>query len=175
MLWCLDLFFLLILCVLIFVHVHFLPHCNKQALVQFLCPTQRKIFECRILVTRSWVAILFSSPWVDLLEGNGKSGGEKGKGWERDEGKSSQLCWILIHDFASIHGWCSRTFPWTPLFFSNFMKWWLSVHTHWKEKITSITYYNSGHQFSFNKHLKFDFTISFIPITSSSPQCKNEF
>lgn len=24
-------------------HVNYLPHCNRQALVQFSCPTQRKI------------------------------------------------------------------------------------------------------------------------------------
>lgn len=46
-------------------------------------------FECRILATRSCVAILFFSPWVDLLEEHGERGG-KSKGRD-DRGKKGRV------------------------------------------------------------------------------------
>jgi hypothetical protein len=71
-------------------------------------------FECRISATKSCDAVLFFSlsRWVDILEKMGKGREKKGQGGEgRTEEFLARLCRILIHDFASIHGGCSRTFP----------------------------------------------------------------
>lgn len=71
----------------------------------------KKDFECRIIATRSCVAILFFSPWVDLLEGNGRGAGwREGMRERRREGFSamlnldSRLClhsWLVFQSFSS--------------------------------------------------------------------------
>lgn len=65
-------------------------------------------FECRISATKSCDAVLyFSLVGMDLLEKTGKGEGGERKGWRLKNRRGSQLCRVLIHDFASIHGGCS--------------------------------------------------------------------
>lgn len=103
-------------------HVNYLPHCNRQALVQFSCPTQRKILSAESqLLSPVMPFYYFSLVGVNLLEKTGKGKGREGRGWRGKNKMSFRLCRVLIHNFASIHGGCSRTFPRTSLLFSNFM------------------------------------------------------
>lgn len=104
--------------------VNFLPHCNRQALVQISCPTQRKIFSAVSQLLSPVMLFYFSLSLIGWIywRKRGKGGAEKGEGGEgRTEEFSARLCRILIHDFASIHGGCSGTFPRASLLFSNFM------------------------------------------------------
>lgn len=65
-------------------HVNYLPHCNRQALVQFSCPTQRKILsaESQLLSPVMPFFLFFSLVGVDLLEKIGEGKGGEGEGGE---------------------------------------------------------------------------------------------
>lgn len=72
-------------------HVNFLPHCNRQALVQISCPTQRKIFSAVSQLLSPVMLFYFSLSLIGWIywRKRGKGGKEKG-GEEREEQKSSQ-------------------------------------------------------------------------------------
>lgn len=76
-------------------HVNFLPHCNRQALVQISCPTQRKILSAESqLLSPVMLFYFFSlSRWADLLEKMGKGREKKGEGGEGGR-KSSWLGYV---------------------------------------------------------------------------------
>lgn len=72
-------------------HVNFLPHCNRQALVQISCPTQRKIFSAvSQLLSPVMLFYFFSLSLGGFTGENGEREGRRREKEEREEQKSSQ-------------------------------------------------------------------------------------
>lgn len=71
-------------------HVNFLPHCNRQALVQISCPTQRKIFSAVSQLLSPVMLFYFSLSLIGWIywRKRGKGGGRREKE-EREEQKNS--------------------------------------------------------------------------------------
>lgn len=152
---------------LIFVHMHFLSHCNRKALVQFSCPTQGRFWVQNL---HHWVLcchFIFLSLGGFIVRKWVKGRGEKGRDEKRRREEFSAM--LNLDSRLCLHSWLVfQNFSLNALVFLQFHVVMALCTYTLESKITIITY-NIRHQFGLNKHLKLGFLIFLIFITSSSP------
>lgn len=161
--------FPLLICVLIFVHVHFLPHCNRKALVQFSCPTQRKILEATSPALPFYFSLLGWIYWKKM--GKGEREREGMREGQREEFSAmlnldSQLC---------LHSWLVfQNFSLNALVFLQFhVAMALCTYTL-ESKMTIITCSIVGINLASINISNYSLLFTIL-ITSSSSHCKNKF